>query len=98
MTLSVYKKIFFSLSLVIAICLGYFSYNLFNNSQNSTCDNNKISFINPKIDCLDSDSITSSLSSGENKVRDYVDSSIKLNKANRISVFYRDLNSTKWSK
>lgn len=53
-------------------------------------------FINPDLDCLDTDNIYEQINSIEGEVTTLIESEIKNGNASRISVFYRDLNTRKW--
>lgn len=85
------------LGLVISFIVGFFSYGLFvKTSLIDSCNSKAHIFINPELDCINFDDVSLRIHEREVEVKEYIDSAISLNKARRVSVFFRDFKSKKW--
>jgi beta-lactamase class A len=80
----------------IAFFAGMYVYSLVKKDAFVSCAQATHVYLNPDLDCLDTESLFSKISNTETQIKEYIKKTVSLNKAKRISVFYRDLNSRRW--
>ena len=90
------NKFCFCVVAAIAFFAGMYVYSLVKKDAFISCLNAKHTYLNPELDCFDTESLFAKISDTEAQVTKYIKKTISLNKAKRISVFYRDLNSRRW--
>ncbi len=62
----------------------------------SQCHTNLHKYINPELDCINTDIAYANINKSEENTRTFVNSQIKSGDATRIAVFFRDLKTKKW--
>lgn len=60
------------------------------------CHTSLHNYINPELDCINTDIAYANINKSNENTRSFVDSQIKSGNATRISVFFRDLKTKKW--
>lgn len=99
MEISKNKKYIFYLLIVLVIVASFFFGQVFSDRayrSSFSCIKSIYKYINPNTDCLNSDQITETINNNKDKIQKYIERATSLNKVKRVSVFYRDLSSTKW--
>ncbi len=91
------KKILLGIGAILVCTLAYAFFAQAKNSDQSTATcSHTHRYINPELDCINTDTAYAHIRTSEEKTRAYVGEEIDNAHATRISVFFRDLQTKRW--